>query len=53
MSRDKKTLSGSSFITFLLGLICGILFGRLLFGIAIAVLIVVAAIWIVCEVRKK
>ena len=53
MGGNKKSLSGSNVSIFLLGLVCGVLFGRLLFGVAIAVLVVGAAIWLVCELHKR
>ena len=52
MSSDKK-FPGGNVATFLLGVVCGILFGRLLFGLAIAVLIVGVAVWLLCGVRKR
>ena len=45
--------SGRDVAIFLLGIVCGVLFGRLLFGIAIAVLVVAAAVWLVCELRSR
>ena len=53
MGSGKKILSGGNIAIFLLGIACGVLFGRLLFGLAIAVLIVGAAVWVACEVRKR
>ena len=53
MSSNKKILGGGSIATFLLGLACGVLFGRLLFGIAIAVLVAGAVVWVICGVRKN
>ena len=53
MSSGKNFPGGSSIAIFLLGVVCGVLFGRLLFGLAIAVLVVGAAVWVIYTVRKR
>ena len=49
----KNLLNGNNIAIFLLGLVCGVLFGRLLFGLAITVLIVGAVVWLLCGARKR